>query len=239
MKNTISALGRKGLFVLCAIALVMAAGLALAGCPTDGDPGSSFVPVTGITNTPQIAIQGVELELSATVVPSNATHQTITWSGGDVTDGKFKATSAGTKTVTATIANGASETSPYTKTFTITVYGTSSTITQAQGAWTKPYRDTGYTLIMTINSYTWKIEVDTGGGNKFTKYTGIIVQADGTNYIAQINSELMDYDGQMHTMYYYDMGTYSIDTSKTPNEFTINSTDPNSTAMGTWKKQSS
>ena len=75
---------------------------------------------------------GTPLPLTGTVVPSNATNKTIVWSKktagttatANVSDaGVVNATGVGNLIVTATIANGLTETTPYTKDFTIQVYG--------------------------------------------------------------------------------------------------------------------
>ena len=85
-----------------------------------------FVAVTGISGVPTTAVINVELTLTGTVAPANATNKTIVWStataGATITNGnKFKATAAGAATVTTTITNGASATANYTQTFNITV----------------------------------------------------------------------------------------------------------------------
>ena len=87
-----------------------------------------FVPVTNITGVPEMATAGTPLTLTGTVVPSNATNQTIVWSvqsagttGATITGNTLNTTAAGTVTVRATIVNGASPTTPYTKDFSITV----------------------------------------------------------------------------------------------------------------------
>lgn len=82
--------------------------------------GGGFVPVTGITATPGTTFVNYPLSLSATVEPANATNRAITWSGNGVSDGVLTATSAGTYTVIATIANGEAEGVDYTDTFYIT-----------------------------------------------------------------------------------------------------------------------
>ena len=89
---------------------------------------AAFVPVTDITDLPTTATAGSDLTLSGTVSPGNATNQTITWSvesagtTGAVIDGsKLSTTAAGTMTVTATVVNGASATTNFTKDFDITV----------------------------------------------------------------------------------------------------------------------
>ena len=92
-----------------------------------------FVAVTGVTLSSPTSIQeGVPLTLSATVVPNNATNQTITWSvqntggtGATITSGNVLNTaSAGTVTVRATITNGATATANFTQDFSITVTAT-------------------------------------------------------------------------------------------------------------------
>jgi hypothetical protein len=110
--------------------------LVLAGCPVDPDPesggGGDFVAVTGISGVPVQAVVNQELPLTGIVMPDNATNKTIAWTvktgsgttapGAAITDGRLKAAGPGDVTVTAAIAKGASETVPYTKDFTITVY---------------------------------------------------------------------------------------------------------------------
>jgi uncharacterized repeat protein (TIGR02543 family) len=94
-----------------------------------------FVAVTGITGVPTTATAGTPLTLSGTVAPSNANNQTIAWSvsnagttGATMSGNTLNTTTAGTVTVTATIANGTAPGTPYTENFTITVKG-SFTIT--------------------------------------------------------------------------------------------------------------
>jgi hypothetical protein len=90
---------------------------------------TAFVPVTGITGVPTDATAGTPLNLTGTVAPSDATNQDIVWSvknagttGATITGGNTRnTTAAGTVTVTATITNGASASTDYTKDFTITV----------------------------------------------------------------------------------------------------------------------
>ncbi|MDR0731006.1 MAG: hypothetical protein LBF63_05000, partial [Treponema sp.] len=91
---------------------------------TDG-----FVAVSNITAVPTLATAGVDLSLSGTVNPTNATNNTIAWSiapdnaltGTTVEDGVLKTTTTGTAKVRATIANGSSESTDYTQDFEITV----------------------------------------------------------------------------------------------------------------------
>ena len=87
-----------------------------------------FVPVTNITGVPSSAKVGTELTLTGTVVPSDASSKTITWSikdagstGATISGGKLSTTAAGTVVVTATIAGGSTSSAPFVKDFTIKV----------------------------------------------------------------------------------------------------------------------
>jgi hypothetical protein len=87
-----------------------------------------FVPVSNISGVPATATAGTPLTLSGTVEPSGATNQTITWSvasagatGADISGNTLTTTAAGEVTVRATIANGLTASSSYTKDFPITV----------------------------------------------------------------------------------------------------------------------
>ena len=95
--------------------------------------GTPFVAVTGITGLPPTATANVPLTLTGTVEPPNATNQTIVWTVKDAgtTDATIEgatlnATAAGTVTVTATIAGGATATTPYAKDFDIEVFAEST-----------------------------------------------------------------------------------------------------------------
>jgi len=86
-----------------------------------------FVPVTNITGVPTSATAGTSLTLSGTVVPSNATNQTIVWSlknagstRAAINGNAFYATVAGTAAVTATVAGGKAVGTDYTQDFYIT-----------------------------------------------------------------------------------------------------------------------
>jgi hypothetical protein len=222
------------------LAFLLTFGSMLMGCDTSTG-GTGFVPVTDISNIPQIALQGIELELNGVVLPSNATNQAIIWSGDDVTNGNFTGTTTGNHTVTATIANGTSESSPYTKTFTITVYDNNATANQialAQGSWTKA-SSTGATGLegtdtFTVSKSSWTLTNDTIGNAVYAK--GIVIQADGTNYIAQINATLRS-DGQLHPDYFYDTGTYIF--TDTNSKVTMTSNNPSymDPMSGTWTKK--
>jgi hypothetical protein len=90
--------------------------------------GTTFVAVTNITGVPTAATATLPLTLTGTVVPSNATNQTIVWTvsnagttGATISGNTLNTTNSGTATVLATIVNGLTPTSNYTQTFTITV----------------------------------------------------------------------------------------------------------------------
>ncbi|PHV70501.1 hypothetical protein CS063_10465 [Sporanaerobium hydrogeniformans] len=87
-----------------------------------------YVPVTNITDVPTTTTVGTDLTLTGTVSPADASSQIIVWrvkkattTGATIVNGKLKTTGAGTVTVTATITNGLSPNSDYTKDFDITV----------------------------------------------------------------------------------------------------------------------
>jgi len=89
----------------------------------------AFVPVTNITGVPTTATATSPLTLTGTVVPSNATNQTITWSlvsagttGATLTGGNtLNTTNSGTAVVEAKVVNGLSPTQNYMQNCTIVV----------------------------------------------------------------------------------------------------------------------
>jgi len=219
--------------------MMLAFVMVFIGCDDGNGSGGNFVPVTDITNLPQIAIKDVELDLVGTVVPEGATNKTIIWSGQGVANGKFKGTTTGDYAVTATIANGVSESSPYTKNFIITVFAVDNTeaeVGKSHGVWTKatshPQMPGGVdTFTINKNDYTWSIR---NSAINMVYSTGIIIFADGTNFRAQQNFEL-GWDGYLYPSYYYATGTYSFSESNT--KFTLTSPDPYGFVTGTWTKQ--
>ncbi|MCL2040440.1 MAG: hypothetical protein FWG84_00180 [Bacteroidales bacterium] len=86
-----------------------------------------FVSVTDIINVPQWTTVGVPLTLTGTVIPSDATYQTIVWSvqngggtGATITDGNIlNTTKTGTATIRAIIENGTGIGIDYIKDFKI------------------------------------------------------------------------------------------------------------------------
>jgi hypothetical protein len=108
---------------------------------------ASFVAVNDITGVPTTATAGIGLTLTGTVAPTNATNQVIIWSVQDAggtgativeTDNypSLHATAAGTVTVKATITNGLTATTNFTKDFNITVATPVITITGQPAATT-------------------------------------------------------------------------------------------------------
>jgi hypothetical protein len=120
----------------------LAGALILAGCGTPlqewsrdlfhSPPGGNklFVPVTDITGVPITGKVEIAVDLSGAIVaPPNATNQTIRWSikpdgemGAAIVDGPgLTAAAGGIVTITATISNGLTPTTDYSKDFTITI----------------------------------------------------------------------------------------------------------------------
>ena len=92
------------------------------------------ISVINITGVPTTAVVGTPLTLTGTVVPADATFQTIIWSvhdarttGATITGGNIlNKTAAGTVTVRTTIVDGTAVGVPYTKDFDITVSAATS-----------------------------------------------------------------------------------------------------------------
>ncbi|MCL2414346.1 MAG: Ig-like domain-containing protein [Bacteroidales bacterium] len=118
---------------------------------------SNFIPVTDITGVPTTAIAGTPLELTGTVVPSNATNQIIVWSvyeagttGASLSGDTLNTTSAGSVIVRATITNGATETMDYTQDFTITATPAFVPVTDITGVPTTATVGSALTLTGTV-----------------------------------------------------------------------------------------
>ncbi|GAB6390686.1 MAG: S-layer homology domain-containing protein [Treponematales bacterium] len=110
-----------------------------AGTPPEVPAGSTgnkefwakwFIPVTSITYTGSTTMEvNTSITLSGTAIPTNATNRTISsWivvsaggTGATISGSTLSATTAGTVTVRATIANGTAPGTAFTQTFTITV----------------------------------------------------------------------------------------------------------------------
>jgi hypothetical protein len=180
-------------------ALVFACFLGSCNTGTNSGGDDPFVAVTGIIDVPTAAIVGTELTLTGTVKPDNAANKTIVWSGSNVSNGKLTAPSAGTYTVTATIANGKSESGPYTKDFNITAYDTSSAgDTNPFGSDTKPFYwamdGKGGTVYVILKSSTWESK-DAYSANSpagtYTHFTG----TRGAEWIIGAGDEYEGYTG--------------------------------------------
>jgi hypothetical protein len=162
--------------------------------------GNAFVPVENIVDLPGIAIVNNQLKLGGTVQPPNATNQTVVWSGDNVNSatGSFNATSNGTFQVTATIANGKTETTPFVKTFDIEVY--IGDLHDYDGAWKK-----GEETII-INGNNWEFS-----GSLFS-FRGIIVKLEGANSaVGQVTSVYDNSKAQWVPHFWYDTtATYTV-----------------------------
>jgi hypothetical protein len=96
---------------------------------TAGSP--AFVAVSSITNVPANGVTGVPVDLTVATPTAGATNTTIAWSvidpdttgvaSGVLTGGTFTAAAGGTLQVRATIANGATATTPYIQNFDIII----------------------------------------------------------------------------------------------------------------------
>jgi len=127
-----------------------------------------FVAVTDITGVPTSGTIDNALILTRTVVPYNATNQTIAWSvnnpTGTVNGDTVTATAAGTLVVTATIANGTAQGEAFTKDFTITFIDP-SVVTDITGVLTSGTVDDALILTGTVvpstatnKTITWEIK---------------------------------------------------------------------------------
>jgi hypothetical protein len=205
-------------FVLGMLVVVLSFGIISLGCD-NGTSSDAFVPVTNITDVPTIGIVNNDLTLHGRVEPPNATNRTIAWSGAGVSNGVLTATSAGTLSVTATIANGTSGSSPYTQSFEITIYdaGTSD-VQNPFGNDTSPYiwamDNRGGNVYVTIKNDSWVATADgttynrgtynrIGGraagwtvtGGSSTGNTGLAVIDNGTMTVANFTNEYSSMNG--------------------------------------------
>ena len=119
-----------------------------------------YIPVTDIVMTNVHSVQvDTNLTLAGTVSPDTATNRAIIWSmenangtGATINDNIFRATSSGTATVRATVANGLTANSDYTKTFDITVTAAPTTfMTEIH------FKDPGFNTIQSLEKKEVKI----------------------------------------------------------------------------------
>ena len=113
-----------------------------------------FVGVTDISGVSDTAVAGTPLALSGTVAPANATNQSISWSIADagstgaaiIGGNSLVASSVGTVVLTASIADGLSVGSAFTKNFTVHVSDPTPvvyTVIQDFGTWSGSGNVTG------------------------------------------------------------------------------------------------
>jgi hypothetical protein len=109
MKNVFKVLG------VIALVAVIGFGLVSCGGDDDDDGGGKTVYVTGVTldkTTITLTTTGATEQLTATVVPNNATNKAVTWSSSDTlkatvsTSGLVTAVATGTATITVTTTDG-------------------------------------------------------------------------------------------------------------------------------------
>lgn len=160
-----------------------------------------FTPVTDITMTNAASVQaGSGLTLTGIVSPANATNQSIVWSvenangtGATIAGSTFSATSAGTATVKATVANGSTASSDYTKTFDITVTtipvvthtitataGTGGSISPSGSVTVDSGTSKAFTITPSSNYSIADVKVDDVSQGKITSYTFSGVSANHT-----------------------------------------------------------
>ncbi|RDI04498.1 Ig-like domain-containing protein [Flavobacterium sp. AG291] len=135
-----------------------------------GCSGTSVVAVTSVTVTPTSATLniGATLQLTPTVLPSNATNKSVTYSSGNTgvatvnTSGLVTAVSAGTATITVTTVDG-NKTTNCAITVNTTPSGNYYTI---KNRWTNNYlydagANVGYGATIANNNYKWqKVAID-------------------------------------------------------------------------------
>jgi len=134
----------------------------------DTNPGTPIV-VTGVTVSPAAVTVSANAttQITATVAPSNAANQTVTWSSGNTSVATVNSTglvtgvSGGTAIITATTQDGNK-----TATSTVTVPSTGGNYYAIQNRWQNTYlydagANTGYGTTIANNNYKWeKVSVD-------------------------------------------------------------------------------
>jgi hypothetical protein len=168
-----------------------------ASAPATFSTITDFVPVTDITDVPTTALVDVLLTLTGTVVPSDATHKSITWSvqnagttGATISKSMFfNATGAGLATVKATIKDGIAPGTPYTQEFYIDV--TKQTQTAPDPPTLLMATETSIILtplkgheVSIDGGATWQIETLFEGLTPNTAYTFVARKAETTMHTA-------------------------------------------------------
>jgi formylglycine-generating enzyme required for sulfatase activity len=123
--NTLSTTNTGTVTVIAIITNGMAVGIPYT---QDFSIAINVVPVSSIAGVPMTGVAGVDLTLSGTVMPANATNKTIMWgmknpggTGAFINGNTLSIYNAGTVTVTATIINGLAVGTPYTQDFNISI----------------------------------------------------------------------------------------------------------------------
>jgi formylglycine-generating enzyme required for sulfatase activity len=165
----------KHLKKISGVSLLLAVLVALAACRDPAGP-PPFVAVTGISGVPAAGTAGVNLSLTGTVEPANATNNTIEWAvkdagttGAAISGNTLSTTGPGTVVVTATIANGTATGTDYTKDFNITINpaggGGFVAVTGITGIPANGYVDIPFTLTGTVepanatnNTIAWTVK---------------------------------------------------------------------------------
>jgi len=153
---------------------------------------ANFVPVNNITDVPTVVTAGTPLTLTGTVLPSNATNQTIVWSivnagttGATITGNTLNTFTSGIATVKATITNGLAQETDYTQDFSITVNPKIYTIT---------FMPNGGTGSMNPQEFTYN-EPQNLTPNNFTKtgykFIGWNTQANGNGETYEDEQNIM------------------------------------------------
>ncbi|MDR2010830.1 MAG: T9SS type A sorting domain-containing protein [Bacteroidales bacterium] len=124
-----------------------------------------FISVTDITDVPSAVTAGTQLSLTSTVLPNNATNQTIIWSiqsaggtGATITENTLNTITSGTISIIATIINGTAVDINYTKNFTIFVSKAHQTAPEP------PTLSSNTTTRITLNEVS-DCEYNINGGN--------------------------------------------------------------------------
>ena len=148
-------------------------------------------PVTGITDVPAAGTAGIPLSLTGTVVPSDATYKTITWSilnagttGAAISGSTLSAMTTGTVTVRAEINNGLLIGTNYTQDFSISIVDYSQ--------WVKRLNFTGTTeTTATVNFINLKnhdiylVKINTANSNVTAVNTGRVSSTAPSSEIVQ------------------------------------------------------
>ena len=184
----------------CKISLVLAFLLALAaftGCGPELSGGGVFVPVVNITGVAPAKVAEHPLALTGTVVPDNATNQTIVWTvtnpgntGAVIPPGsnELATTAPGTATVRATITDGIAPGVPFSRDFSIQVTEEFVPVTGITGLPEQMYAGTALALTGTVTpgdatnqSIFWSVANDGGTGASIPTGTNqLTASAEGT-----------------------------------------------------------